>query len=120
MVLMFALRKIRVSNVKGTILILGEQLRQERSEYHLTMTRKLMNCFHLASHVLENRQCCDCLLTVCRSLLLQRRDYLVYMQRMVEQVQWDSSLERKDSQNEQQVSLATAAKLWQAVKVEIF
>ena len=39
---------------------------------------------------------------------------------MVDQLQCDSCLESSDSQNAQQVSLATPPKLWQAVKVDIF
>ena len=53
-------------------------------------------------------------------LLLQRRGCPVWMQHMVDQLQCDSCLESSDAQNEQQVSLATPPKLWQAVKVDIF
>ena len=44
----------------------------------------------------------------------------VWMQHMVDQLQCDSCLESNDAQNAPRVSLATPAKMWQAVKVDIF
>ena len=53
-------------------------------------------------------------------LLLQRRGCPVWMQQIVNRLQCDSCLESSVAQNEQQVSLATPPKLWQAVKIDIF
>ena len=79
--LMIASRNTLVSNVKGTILILGEQLTQEGRAYPVAMVRRLVNGLRsgspatAASHVLDrSRQYPDCfLLTHCLPLSVLRK-----------------------------------------------